>query len=59
MVFDRAGNFVAGLKPDQFVLSLSGEKRLLATMIPFAIGTGARKSEQLSLKVRQCDFFAT
>jgi integrase len=26
-------------------------------MIPFAIGTGARKSEQLTLKVRQCDFF--
>jgi len=26
-------------------------------MIPFAIGTGARKSEQLSLKVRQVDFF--
>lgn len=26
-------------------------------MIPFAIGTGARKSEQLSLRVRQCDFF--
>jgi len=26
-------------------------------MIQFAIGTGARKSEQLSLKVRQCDFF--
>lgn len=29
----------------------------LATMIPFAIGTGARKTEQLTLKVRQCDFF--
>jgi len=26
-------------------------------MIQFAIGTGARKSEQLTLKVRQCDFF--
>jgi integrase len=26
-------------------------------MIPFAIGTGARKSEQLTLSVRQCDFF--
>jgi integrase len=26
-------------------------------MIPFAIGTGARKSEQLTLKVRQVDFF--
>ena len=26
-------------------------------MIPFAIGTGARKSEQLGLKVRQVDFF--
>lgn len=26
-------------------------------MIPFAIGTGARKSEQLTLRVRQCDFF--
>ena len=27
------------------------------TMIPLAIGTGARKSEQLSLRVGQCDFF--
>jgi integrase len=26
-------------------------------MITFAIGTGARKSEQLGLRVRQCDFF--
>ena len=26
-------------------------------MIAFVIGTGARKSEQLTLKVRQCDFF--
>lgn len=26
-------------------------------MIPVAIGTGARKSEQLSLKVGQVDFF--
>ena len=26
-------------------------------MIPFAIGTDARKSEQISLKVRQCEFF--
>jgi len=35
----------------------SGHREHLATMIPFAIGTGARKSEQLSLKVRQVDFF--
>jgi integrase len=34
-----------------------GSRKHLATMIQFAIGTGARKSEQLSLKVRQCDFF--
>jgi integrase len=26
-------------------------------MIQLALGTGARKSEQLTLKVRQCDFF--
>jgi len=26
-------------------------------MIPLAFGTGARNSEQLTLKVRQCDFF--
>jgi integrase len=26
-------------------------------MIPFAVGTGARKSEQLNLKLRQVDFF--
>jgi integrase len=32
-------------------------RKHLATMISFAIGTGARKSEQLSLKVRQVDFF--
>ena len=35
----------------------SGRRKHLATMIPFAIGTGARKTEQLSLKVRQVDFF--
>lgn len=34
-----------------------GSRKHLATMIPFAIATGARKSEQLSLKVRQVDFF--
>jgi len=34
-----------------------GRRKHLATMIPFAIGTGARKTEQLSLKVRQVDFF--
>jgi len=32
-------------------------RKHLANMIPFAIGTGARKSEQLGLKVRQVDFF--
>ena len=32
-------------------------RKHLATMVPFAIGTGARKSEQLGLKVRQVDFF--
>ncbi|HEV7681906.1 MAG TPA: site-specific integrase [Pyrinomonadaceae bacterium] len=34
-----------------------GSRKHLATMIPFAIGTGARKSEQLTLKVRQVYFF--
>jgi integrase len=32
-------------------------RKHLATMIPVAIGTGARKSEQLNLKVGQVDFF--
>ena len=48
------------LLPDEEPLVLaqcSGSRKHLATMIPFAIGTGARKSEQLTLKVRQCDFF--
>src|SRR5687767_3906975 len=36
---------------------MHGKRKHLATMIAFAIGTGARKSEQLTLKVRQCDFF--
>ena len=35
----------------------TGKRKHLPTMISFAIGTGARKSEQLTLKVRQCDFF--
>jgi len=35
----------------------TGKRKHLATMIAFAIGTSARKSEQLTLKVRQCDFF--
>ncbi len=35
----------------------TGNRSHLATMIPFAIGTGARKSEQLNLKVRHVDFF--
>ena len=34
-----------------------GKREHLAGMIPVAIGTGARKSEQLNLKVRQVDFF--
>lgn len=48
------------LLPDEEPLLLAqctGNRKHLATMIPFAIGTGARKSEQLTLKVRQCDFF--
>src|SRR5439155_26761502 len=32
-------------------------RKHLASMIPVAIGTGARKSEQLKLKVGQVDFF--
>ncbi len=34
-----------------------GSRKHLAAMIPFAIATGARKSEQLGLRVRQVDFF--
>ena len=48
------------LLPDEEPILLSmcvGIRKHLATMVPFAIGTGARKSEQLSLKVQQCDFF--
>jgi integrase len=48
------------LLPDEEPVLLgqcTGSRKHLATMIPFAIGTGARKSEQLSLKVRQVDFF--
>ncbi len=48
------------LQPDEEPLLMAqcvGKRKHLATLIPFAIGTGARKSEQLSLKVRQCDFF--
>ncbi|HVQ39395.1 MAG TPA: integrase, partial [Pyrinomonadaceae bacterium] len=48
------------LLPDEEPLLLAqciGKRKHLATMIPCAIGTGARKSEQLTLKVRQCDFF--
>jgi len=43
-------------EPALLAQCVDGRKHL-ATMIPFAIGTGARKSEQLSLKVRQVDFF--
>ena len=48
------------LLPDEepaLLAQCTGLRKHLATMIPFAIGTGARKSEQLSLRVRQCDFF--
>jgi integrase len=48
------------LLPDEepaLLAQCSGSRRHLATMIPFALGTGARKSEQLTLRVRQCDFF--
>ncbi len=48
------------LMPDEEPALLAqciGLRKHLATMVPFAIGTGARKSEQLSLQVRQCDFF--
>ena len=48
------------LLPDEEPLLLAqctGNRKHLATMIPFAIATGARKSEQLNLKVRQIDFF--
>jgi integrase len=48
------------LLPDEeprLLAQCTGKRKHLATMIPFALGTGARKSEQLTLKVRQCDFF--
>ena len=49
------------LLPDEeprLLAQCTGKRRAhLATMIPFALGTGARKAEQLTLKVRQCDFF--
>ena len=48
------------LLPDEepaLLAQCTGSRKHLTTMIPFAIGTGARKSEELTLKVRQCDFF--
>lgn len=48
------------LLPDEEPLLLAqctGKREHLGTMIPFAIATGARKSEQLNLRVRQIDFF--
>ena len=48
------------LLPDEeprLLAQCTGKRKHLAPMIAFAIGTGARKSEQLTLKVRQCDFF--
>ena len=48
------------LLPDEeprLLTQCTEERKHLATMIPFALGSGARKSEQLTLKVRQCDFF--
>ena len=47
MVFDRRGNFVDGLKPEQFVLSLSGEKRPIALFSRVTAGTKA-EAVQLS-----------
>lgn len=48
------------LLPDEEPLLLAqctGKREHLSTMIAFAIATGARKSEQLKLRVRQIDFF--
>ena len=48
------------LLPDEepaLLAQCTGKRKHLATMVPFAIATGARKSEQLGLKVRQVDFF--
>ena len=48
------------LLPDEepaLLAQCTGRRKHLASMIPVAIGTGARKSEQLNLKVGQVDFF--
>lgn len=48
------------LLPDEepvLLAQCTESRKHLASMIPFAIGTGARKSEQLGLRVRQVDFF--
>lgn len=48
------------LLPDEepaLLAQCTGSRKHLASMIPVAIGTGARKSEQLNLKVGQVDFF--
>ena len=48
------------LKPDEepaLLAQCTGKRKHLADMIRFALGTGARKSEQLGLRVRQVDFF--
>jgi integrase len=48
------------LLPDEepaLLAQCTGNRKHLGTMIPVAIGTRARKSEQLDLKVGQVDFF--
>jgi integrase len=48
------------LLPDEeprLLAQCTGNRKHLASMISFALATGARKSEQLTLRVRQCDFF--
>ncbi len=48
------------LLPDEepaLLAQCTGSRKHLASIIPVAIGTGARKSEQLNLKVGQVDFF--
>ena len=49
MVFDRRGRFVDGLRPEQFNLTLDGEKRPISLITQVASGS---KSEAAQLTAR-------